>query len=108
MAKSNNWTTASESKFAWERDALDFVREQFPERDPYRAWANFESIAYDGSVNEVDLLVFTPQRKDKLSVDAQLDLIRRITEVVRYAQPSGSQRRAIELRKQLTTDSFTA
>lgn len=61
MAKSNNWTTASESKFPWERDALDFVREQFPGRDPYRAWANFEFIADDGSVNEVDLLVFTPQ-----------------------------------------------
>ena len=61
MAKSSNWTTASESKFPWERDALDFVREQFPERDPYRAWANFEFIADDGSVNEVDLLVFTPQ-----------------------------------------------
>jgi serine/threonine protein kinase len=61
MAKSSNWTTASESKFPWERDALDFVREQFPGRDPYRAWANFEFIADDGSVNEVDLLVFTPQ-----------------------------------------------
>lgn len=61
MAKATNWTTASESKFPWERDALDFVREQFPGRDPYRAWANFEFIADDGSVNEVDLLVFTPQ-----------------------------------------------
>ncbi|HBL46855.1 MAG TPA: hypothetical protein DDZ90_26050, partial [Planctomycetaceae bacterium] len=61
MAKSSNWTTASESKFPWERDALDFVREKFPARDPYRAWANFEFIADDGSVNEVDLLVFTPQ-----------------------------------------------
>lgn len=61
MAKATNWTTASESKFPWERDALDFVREGFPGRDPYRAWANFEFIADDGSVNEVDLLVFTPQ-----------------------------------------------
>lgn len=61
MAKANNWTTASESKYPWERDALEFVRAQFPSHDPYRAWANFEFIADDGSVNEVDLLVFTPQ-----------------------------------------------
>lgn len=61
MAKANNWTTAAESKFPWERDALDFVRAKFPSHDPYRAWANFEFIADDGSINEVDLLVFTPQ-----------------------------------------------
>jgi len=61
MAKSSNWTTASESRFSHEREALDFVREKFPSRDPYRAWANFEFVADDGSVNEVDLLVFTPQ-----------------------------------------------
>jgi len=61
MAKANNWTMVAESKFPWERDALDFVRGQFPAHDPYRAWANFEFIADDGSINEVDLLVFTPQ-----------------------------------------------
>lgn len=56
-----NWTTISESQFPWERDALQFVRESFPEHEPYRAWSNFEFIAEDGSVNEVDLLVFSPQ-----------------------------------------------
>lgn len=61
MAKVNNWTTAAESKFPWERDALDFMRARFPTHAPYRAWANFEFIADDGSINEVDLLVFTPQ-----------------------------------------------
>jgi len=61
MAKVNNWTTSSESKFSWEREALDFVRDRFPSHDPYRAWANFEFIADDGSINEVDLLVFTPE-----------------------------------------------
>lgn len=61
MAKVSNWTTVTESKYPWERDALDFVREQFPSHEPYRAWANFEFIADDGSINEVDLLVFTPQ-----------------------------------------------
>ncbi len=58
---SDNWNTISESKFPWEREALDFVRQQFPAHEPYRAWSNFEFIATDGSINEVDLLVFTPQ-----------------------------------------------
>ena len=57
----SNWNTITESKFPWERDALEFVRLQFPDHEPYRAWANFEFIADDGSINEVDLLVFTPE-----------------------------------------------
>ena len=56
-----NWTTVTESKYPWERDALEFIRQQFPPHEPYRAWANFEFIADDGSINEVDLLLFTPQ-----------------------------------------------
>lgn len=51
----------AESNFPWEREALDFVRQQFPGQEPYRAWSNFEFIVTDGSINEVDLLVFTPQ-----------------------------------------------
>lgn len=56
-----NWTTVAESSFPWEREAHELVRAQFPPHEPYRAWTNFEFIAEDGSVNEVDLLVFTPQ-----------------------------------------------
>ena len=58
---STNWTTMTESKYPWERDALEFIRQQFPPHEPYRAWSNFEFIADDGSVNEVDLLLFTPE-----------------------------------------------
>lgn len=61
MSSESNWTVLTESQFAWEREALDFVRERFPEHEPYRAWSNFEFIADDGSINEVDLLVFSPQ-----------------------------------------------
>jgi hypothetical protein len=39
----------------------DYIRLRFPNHEPYRAWSNFEFIADDGSLNEVDLLVFTPQ-----------------------------------------------
>lgn len=61
MSKHKNWITVTESRYPWERDALNFVREQFPAHEPYRAWTNFEFIADDGTLNEVDLLVFTPQ-----------------------------------------------
>lgn len=61
MSNPSNWQTIAESSFPWEREALDFVRSQFPVHEPYRAWSNFEFIATDGSINEVDLLVFTPQ-----------------------------------------------
>jgi len=40
---------------------LDFVFERFPVQDNYLAWSNFEFIAEDGSINEVDLLVVCPQ-----------------------------------------------
>jgi serine/threonine protein kinase len=61
MSNDKLWTTITESRYPWEREALDFVRSHLPEHEPYRSWANFEFIADDGSINEVDLLVFTPQ-----------------------------------------------
>jgi len=61
MASAKNWVSVTQSAFPWEREALDFVRSRFPAHEPYRAWSNFEFIADDGSINEVDFLVFTPQ-----------------------------------------------
>jgi len=55
------WKTVTRSQFPWEQEALDFIYEQFPAQDNYRAWANFEFVADDGSINEVDLLVACPQ-----------------------------------------------
>src|SRR5262245_47298305 len=54
---SNRWHPITESSYPWEQDALDFVREHLPDQEPYHAWSNFEFIADQGSVNEVDLLV---------------------------------------------------
>ena len=54
---SQRWMAVTEPQFPWERAALDYVRERFPDQDPFRAWSNFEFIAEDGSINEVDLLV---------------------------------------------------
>lgn len=59
--KSTNWRIIAPSAYPWEQEALDFIRSRLPTHDPYRAWSNFEFIADDGSLNEVDLLVFGPQ-----------------------------------------------
>ena len=56
-----HWKVIGKSRFSWEQEALDFVYGQFPAQDNYRAWANFEFIGDDGSINEVDLLVVCPQ-----------------------------------------------
>lgn len=58
---SRHWTEVSRSEFPWEREALEFVRERFPDGGAYRAWTNFEFIAGDRSINEVDLLAVTPR-----------------------------------------------
>ena len=55
------WKQITPSDFSWEREALDFLKEELPDHEPYRAWANFEFIAQDGSINEVDLFVITPK-----------------------------------------------
>mgnify|MGYP005843466437 FL=1 len=60
-ANSPRWKEITRSEFPWEREALCFVRERLPDHEPYRAWSNFEFIAQDGFINEVDLLVLTPK-----------------------------------------------
>lgn len=55
------WKEITQSQFSWEQEALEFIRRQLPDHDPYRAWSNFEFVADDGSINEVDLLVLTPK-----------------------------------------------
>lgn len=54
------WKEITPSRFPWEREALEYIRKSLPDHDPYRAWTNFEFIAHDGSINEVDLLIVTP------------------------------------------------
>jgi serine/threonine protein kinase len=58
---STRWHQIAPSEFPWEREALAFVREGLPDHEPYQAWANFEVIAEDGSIHEVDLLVLSPK-----------------------------------------------
>lgn len=58
---STRWVEISPSEHPWEREALAFLKDRLPDHDPYRAWSNFEFIAADGSINEVDALVLTPK-----------------------------------------------
>jgi serine/threonine protein kinase len=54
---SERWKAISPSQFPWEQAALDYVQRALPNREPFRAYSNFEFIADDGSINEVDLLI---------------------------------------------------
>src|SRR5262245_14353963 len=59
--RSGRWTAVAESSFAWEREALEFIRDHLPDHEPWRAWSNFEFVDDQGRVNEVDLLVLGPR-----------------------------------------------
>jgi hypothetical protein len=50
---------ATTGGYAHEREALEFLRDILPDRDPIYLYSNFEFIADDGSVNEIDALVVT-------------------------------------------------
>lgn len=54
------WTEVTTSEHDHERAALHFIRQRFPDREPFRAWTNFMFIADDGTRNEVDMLVVSP------------------------------------------------
>ena len=54
------WHVIAESNFAWEREALDWVRSNLPDRDSWHVWTNFEFIDDEGKVSEVDALVLSP------------------------------------------------
>ena len=53
------WKQFAESRYAHEREALEFLRDALPDRDPIYLYSNFEFISDDGSVNEIDALVVT-------------------------------------------------
>ncbi|MEI8324818.1 MAG: BREX system serine/threonine kinase PglW [Betaproteobacteria bacterium] len=54
------WHVIAESNFAWEREALDWLRSNLPDRDAWHVWTNFEFIDDQGKVSEVDALVLSP------------------------------------------------
>jgi serine/threonine protein kinase len=54
------WHVIAESSFAWEREALEWLRSNLPDRNPWHVWSHFEFIDDEGKVNEVDALVLSP------------------------------------------------
>ena len=56
----NRWHVIAESNFPWEREALEWLRSQLPDRDPWNVWTNFEFIDDEGKISEVDALVLSP------------------------------------------------
>lgn len=50
------------SAFPHEQEALELLRDHLPDTSPFRAWSNFEFIAEDGSINEVDALIASTDR----------------------------------------------
>lgn len=56
----NRWHVIAQSSFPWEREALEWLRAQLPDREPWHVWTNFEFIDDEGKVNEVDALVLSP------------------------------------------------
>jgi hypothetical protein len=50
------WKRFAESKYPHEREALEFLAQGLPDSDPTRLYTNFEFVADDGYVNEIDAL----------------------------------------------------
>src|SRR5690349_11560360 len=58
----DRWHVVQASVFAHEQEALEVLQQALPAVPPFRGWSNFEFIAEDGSINEVDALVVSSDR----------------------------------------------
>jgi hypothetical protein len=47
------------SAYSLEQSALEHIKAQMPDAEPYRAWQTFTFTASSGHVREVDLLIAT-------------------------------------------------
>jgi len=71
-----HWKSISVSRFPWEQEALDFMHAGFPAQDNYLAWSNFEFLADDGSINEVDTFVVGPPGAFLIEIKSRPGLVR--------------------------------
>jgi serine/threonine protein kinase len=72
----NRWHVIAESSFAWEREALEWLRAHLPDRDSWHVWTNFEFIDDEGKVNEVDALVLSPAGLFLVEIKSRPGLLR--------------------------------
>lgn len=54
---SSRWITVSDSPHDHEREALNWLRNRLPDREPYHVWTNFEFTTHNGQLYEVDALI---------------------------------------------------
>src|SRR5580693_3035044 len=57
--QSQRWQ-GQRSAYSWEQSALEHIKAQMPDAEPYRAWQTFTFTASTGHVREVDLFIATP------------------------------------------------
>jgi serine/threonine protein kinase len=57
--ESQRWH-GQKSAYSWEQAALDHIRAQMPEAEPYRTWQTFTFTTDRGHVREIDLFIATP------------------------------------------------
>jgi hypothetical protein len=50
----------NKSAYPWEAEALDHIRAQLPDAEPYRAWQCITFTGPNGHIREVDLLIAVP------------------------------------------------
>jgi serine/threonine protein kinase len=56
---SSRWITVSDTPHDHEREALNWLRNRLPDREPYHVWTNFEFTTHSGQLYEVDALVIS-------------------------------------------------
>lgn len=88
------WITVSESRFPWEAEAIAYIRDRLPDSDTFRGWSNFEFVAQDGAVNEVDALVLTPTRLLLIEIKSAPGTVRADSGAWEWSWPDG--RRTID------------
>ncbi len=72
----SRWHVIAESNFAWEREALEWLRAHLPDRDSWHVWTNFEFIDDEGKVNEVDALVLSPAGLSLVEIKSRPGVLR--------------------------------
>jgi serine/threonine protein kinase len=85
----DNWREITPSTFAWEREALEYLRGQFPRHAPYAAWANFEFFDGADRLYEVDLLLCTPKGLFLVEIKSWPGRIEGDDHTLRWTNPEG-------------------
>ncbi len=84
------WTEVAPSRFPWEREALAFLKAGLTNHEPWRAWTNFEFVAENGSINEVDALIVSPKGMFLVEAKSHPGVIKGDQQRWTWTRPDGS------------------